>query len=308
MNTQRAELRHADNPDSIFTSGRCVVCDSSTNHLLWSEKLPEHLGVEQFSYKGEKNFHGRIVECCSCHHRFVHPFPIHANSLYAEVEDPFYLATEKYRAHTFAAFLDLKESFVPSRGSLLDIGSYTGLFLEIAQKRGYRVSGAELSNWAASIARTRGFQVHSLPVEELDTVNESFDCITAFDVFEHLENPKSAAQEIRKKLNRGGCFFVIVPDMASWHAKLLGERHWLVILMHYHYFNAKNFKRLLLDAGFTKVETVSAPPYRLSIENARNWAKGTPLSPFFEVLGRIPLVKRFEIRLRASIAAICYTD
>ncbi len=305
---QSAETIYPPVPSHDDSEMRCVVCDSKESRLLWREKLPENLDSAQFSYKGEKNYHGRIVECVTCGHRYVHPFPVSANTLYAEVEDPFYLQTEKYRVQTFMDFLNLKEAHVPTKGSLLDVGCYTGVFLQIAKERGYEVSGVELSTWAASVARSRGFTVHETPIEQCSALPGTYDTICAFDVFEHLENPKTAAENIRKKLNKGGCFFAIVPDMASWHAKILGEHHWLVILMHYHYFNKTNFRRMLLRAGFSRVEVFRSPPYRLSIERARNWAKGTPLSPIFNILGRIPLVNKLQIRLQAGIAVLCYND
>lgn len=285
----------------------CVVCGGKEAKLLWKERLPETIDASQFSYKGNKKFHGRIVECSDCRHRYVAPIPMCADSFYAAVEDEFYLETEEYRVQTFAEFLDFKERFAPKRGSLLDIGCYTGVFLSVAKKRGYSVAGTELSSWAAGIARSRGFDVVELPVEQLDE-QEQFDNISAFDVFEHLEDPRSAAEIVCKKLKKGGCFFATVPDMHSWHTKILGEHHWLVILMHYHYFNARNFRSMLLSAGFSRVDVYQSPPYRLPLNRVRNWAKGTPLSFIFQILGRLPIVRNLEIRLRASLYAICYND
>lgn len=303
--TATAEVSRDKCPSGQY---RCVVCDSTESRLLWDAKLPPSIDALQFSYKGNKNFHGRIVECSRCGHRQVWPIPVSANALYAAVEDPFYVETEAYRRRTFEEFLDRKERFAPRHGSLLDIGCYTGTFLQVAAERGYQGSGIELSSWAAGVARSKGFTVHEVPIEGLDRNKDTFDNISAFDVFEHLEDPKAAARMLRDKLNPGGCFFVVVPDMACWHAKILGEKHWLVILMHYHYFNRKNFRRMLQDAGFSRVEVCTSPPYRLSIEKARNWAKGTPLSPLFAVLGKIPFVRKFEIHLHAGIYALCFRD
>ena len=47
--------------------------------------------------------------------------------------------------------------------------------------------------------------------------NESFDCILAIEVFEHLENPEVFVDEAYRVLNKTGIMFVTVPFMFHEH-------------------------------------------------------------------------------------------
>jgi SAM-dependent methyltransferase len=286
----------------------CCVCGGAERRELWPARLPPAFDASFFSYQKKTRCHGRIVECRACGHRCVDPIPADGDRFYSEVVDPFYLATEPARKRTFAAFLDFKESLAPRRGSLLDVGCSTGVFLSLAAERGYRAEGIELSSWAVDVARARGCSVRRMGIEQLAGDAATYDAITAFDVMEHLARPQEAARTLRQRLNPGGCLVAVSPDMGSWHARLLGENHWLVILMHYHYFVRENFRRMLRNAGFARVDVYRSPPYRLPIRQARNWAEGTALAPAFRLLGRVPFVRDAELRLRAGLYAVCFAD
>lgn len=226
--------------------------------------------------------------------------------MYREVTDQYYVSTEAQRRRTFDDFLDAKERLAKQRGRLLDIGCYTGLFLEAARRRGYKAEGLEPCRWAAAIARQKGFAVRESTIEALDPAWSGFDNVTSFDVIEHLQDPMSAARIIRSLLAPGGCWTVVVPDMAAWHARLLGSRHWLVVLMHLHYFTLRTFELLLARAGFSRFTVVAAPAYRMRLGDAMEYGKYNPVLRYPLALLRSLRLQNFEIQLQAGLMGVAW--
>lgn len=291
----------------VHDSSFCCVCGSAETKVVWRANLPSQIDASEFSYMGNKKYHGQVVRCRGCGHRFVHPLPVDSQMMYAQVIDDHYLNTEPQRQRTFEDFLDLKESFCPDRGTLLDIGCNTGVFLEVASRRGYEAEGIELSNWAVDIAQKRQLTVRQGALEDLAGINADFNTITAFDVIEHLSDPLKALTVARSLLSNNGCFIATVPDMSTWHAKLLGRHHWLVVLMHSHYFTRTTLSLLMLRAGFSKVQIVSAPPYRSRVVDAAKYLLYNNLLMYpGSVLSRIPFLKNLEIRLKASLFCVAW--
>lgn len=285
----------------------CCVCGCYEVNVIWPAQLPPRIDSIEFSYAGNKMYHGEVVRCRSCGHLFVYPLPVDSQKLYSQVVDEFYLKMEGQRRRTFEAFLDLKEQFCPTRGALLDVGCSTGIFLQIAALRGYRAEGIELSKWAVGIAQGRRLNVRNISLEDLADMNKFYDTITAFDVIEHMADPLKALILIRSQLREGGCFVATVPDMNTWHARLFGRHHWLVVLMHFHYFTRRTFSRLLKRSGFLKFHIVSAPPYRIRFKDAAGYFEcHRLLKYFFVILSRFYWIKNLEIRLKASLFCVAW--
>jgi hypothetical protein len=59
---------------------------------------------------------------------------------YADVEDQAHLSEKQSRQLTYERELDQLEALCTGR-ELLDVGSYTGFFLDLARRRGWRVLG-----------------------------------------------------------------------------------------------------------------------------------------------------------------------
>jgi predicted TPR repeat methyltransferase len=179
------------------------------------------------------------------------------------------------------------------------------MFLDVARRRGYAVTGLELSHWATRIARERGHHVREGSAETLQTLTEQYDTITAFDVLEHLADPVSTARTIRSRLKPDGCFAATVPDTGCWHARLLGSRHWLVVTMHVQYFTRETLQRMLKNAGFSRITIVPAPPYRLRVVDAAAYSSANAvLRVPFALLKRLPGINQLELRLTASLFVV----
>jgi 2-polyprenyl-3-methyl-5-hydroxy-6-metoxy-1,4-benzoquinol methylase len=136
------------------------------------------------------------------------------------------------------------ERFVPP-GGILDIGCWTGSFLDAAAQRGWSAVGIEPSQWAAARARTRGLSVRCGTLDEVNFDGERFRAVVACDVLEHLLDPCAAVRSISALLEPGGVLYVTVPNAGSAVARLLGKRWWSVLPMHVQYFTRSSMRELL---------------------------------------------------------------
>jgi len=112
---------------------------------------------------------------------------------------------------------DLFDQVPVSCQSFLEIGCGEGsLGEQIKSARGGRVVGIEPDPAAAAIAATRLDHVHVGRIEEvLDHIEETFECIIAGDVLEHLVDPWTTLRELRRNLAPGGVLVASIPNIAS---------------------------------------------------------------------------------------------
>src|SRR5437763_13947520 len=111
------------------------------------------------------------------------------HDLYRRMRDDDYLVEEEGRRRTARRLLDMLDP-APSSGRLLEVGCGHGLLLDEARRRGWSVTGLDLSMEAAHHARERlGLDVIEQPLEEASLGDERFDAVVIADVLEHLDDP-----------------------------------------------------------------------------------------------------------------------
>ncbi len=103
----------------------------------------------------------------------------------------------------------------------LDIGSGKGAFFVRAMREFDKDAyGIDISEYAISSApkeiKKRLYQVDA-NIEDLPFENDSFELVTAFRLFEHIENLTHLTIEIRRILNKNGILFITVPTL--WNIK-----------------------------------------------------------------------------------------
>lgn len=229
---------------------------------------------------------GTILRCASCEAVFLPPErqAAAAESLYGE---DYFTEREGYFFHDgvvdgsghesahvadFRAGLDLIESHGGGRGSLLDVGCATGSFLSVAQAKGWRCSGVEVSTFAAAEARQRtGCEVFCGKLEDAPYDGASFDAITMWDLLEHLPDPLVGLETARRLLKPGGFLLVNTPNENSLLrrvARLLyrgsggsitAPVNRLYHRYHLYYFAAETLGVLFRRAGFDVVAMDTKP-------------------------------------------------
>jgi SAM-dependent methyltransferase len=171
---------------------------------------------------------------------------------YEAVEDPLYIEEREGRVLTFEKHLKPLELMTgsPDGRSLLDVGCYTGVFVEIAQHHGWQAWGVEPSRWAVTQAQGRGLHVILGTLATADLPEAYFDVVTLWDVIEHLTDPRAALQHTLRLLRPGGLAVIHTIDIESPFARLMGARWPWLMEMHIHYFSRRTLCVMLKQCGF----------------------------------------------------------
>ncbi len=153
---------------------------------------------------------------------------------------------------SFKKYLQLIEKHSGKKGKLVDVGAATGFFLVLAQEAGFEVSGVEISDFAASIAREKGLNVITGTLDSLSThPKESVDAMTLLDVIEHMPDPERDLRIAHTLLTHGGVLVANTPNSGSLYARMMGMKwHLVVPPEHIHYFNKKGIVELFDRVGF----------------------------------------------------------
>jgi 2-polyprenyl-3-methyl-5-hydroxy-6-metoxy-1,4-benzoquinol methylase len=171
----------------------------------------------------------------------------------------------------FKRWLDLLEAR-KSKGRLLDIGCGIGIFLKIAQDRGWDGYGVDVSDDAVEIARNR-LQVNACAgtIVEAHFADSFFDVVTLLDSFEHLPDPLKDLAAIRKVLKNDGLILLNTPNERALlrlvahvlYGISLGKWTYPIRKLfheyHLYYYSAKTLETTLCRAGFSVVYRESKP-------------------------------------------------
>lgn len=140
----------------------------------------------------------------------------------------------------------------PSR--LFDLGCGTGVFVEQAGRQGWGAVGAEVSAYAADVARSRGLNVTCESIEDFSPAAEAYDCVTMWDVIEHLRDPGAALGKLAKALRPCGILALSTGDITAACARLCGSRwHLFNLPEHLYFFSPRSLRGLLGQAGLSVV-------------------------------------------------------
>jgi len=143
-------------------------------------------------------------------------------------------------------FKTLQKHKDAERLSILEVGCGSGLFTELALKKGFSVFSIEPDPVAFKVAQFRNID-NAKRIQNVDifqfSIREKFDVVILHDVLEHIENDAGAIEKISTFLNQDGILIVSVPA----HSFLFGNHD--VQLGHYRRYNRKSL-RLVLQGYF----------------------------------------------------------
>ena len=198
--------------------------------------------------------HTQIVTCRICGHVYANPRwdPDELMEAYASVEDALYVDEREGREKTFARHLRSIENYAGSGSgqSLLDVGAYIGVFVEIARSQGWDAQGVEPSRWAVEEAESLGLPVFEGTLEAGHLDGKQFDVVTLWDVIEHMDDPSAELSRIFALLKPGGYIAVHTMDIDSLASKMMGSRWPWLMDMHIHYFSRTTLTKMLEKKGF----------------------------------------------------------
>ena len=142
-------------------------------------------------------------------------------------------------------------------GRILDIGTSVGQFLFVARKAGWDISGVEVSEAAADMARQHyKINIDVGTLEDVDFGNDLFDVVTLWHVFEHFPDPMQSLKKIHSLLKKDGLLVIELPNIGSKKAINAGVK-WSYLLPseHLFYYTPVTISRFLEKAHF-KIETI----------------------------------------------------
>jgi SAM-dependent methyltransferase len=210
----------------------------------------------------------RIVQCSNCGLMFASPLaasnlagylvppdhvqPLHDDS--AEVRRgrdklPDYLAIEPVLAALF-----------PTRGQVIEVGSYSGLLLEHFRRAGWAVLGIEPDGRGVEYARRRfAIDVRQGTLGSVKLDPGSATVVLMLHVIEHVDDPVADVGAVARLLKPGGVFVIETPTYDSLAYRLLGRRERsLSCDGHIYFYTERTLSALLAQAGFNllRVERV----------------------------------------------------
>jgi len=156
-----------------------------------------------------------------------------------------------YRGRREIIARELARLPIPRGGHVLDAGCGSGRTLLELVPYG-RVSGIELNEDAAEVARGRGeFDVRIGRLEELPWDQDTFDLITCLDVIEHTPDDVVTLRELRRVSRPGAWLLITVPAYQA-----LWSRH-DEINHHFRRYSRRRLARAIDESGWRLVRTTS---------------------------------------------------
>lgn len=234
----------------------CLICGSIEYAPRWQ--------LRDWAYELPGEF--QLVTCRACGHVYQNPRPTLSSigAYYPDDYTPFRRAIDDEPNAILRAIRHrqwrtrcMQVARLRDGGRLLDVGASTGMFLNELRRYGsWTLAGVELSERAAQYARDT-FQLNMFTgqIEAAPWPPASFDVITAWDVVEHLPEPRAALIKMRDLIKDDGYIIVSVPNGDSFDAKIFG-RYWIGLdpPRHMSVFNLDGLRRLMQSAGF-EIET-----------------------------------------------------
>lgn len=231
----------------------CDVCRQKFHVQLFAATARDHKANMYNCTSAHHASHGRIVQCLVCGLVATNPklSEKELSGLYSDVVDQTYVDNIPARVATFEYNLSRVKNFLPAHAKLLDVGSYYGVFLDVARKNGFQVQGIEPSRAASGFAKEHyKLDVHTGTLESSSNLANDFDVVTSWDVMEHFYSPMTEIFAINRKLKLGGVFSFCTLNWDNWYAKLLGERWPWMMDMHLYYFDDRVMQDMMRRAGF----------------------------------------------------------
>jgi len=238
------------------------------------------------------------VRCSACSTVYMSPRPSPG------VMNAYYSSSENYQfwaEHIFPASEDarrdkvcaprleqilamMKRAGIARGGRLVEIGPGFGTFAALAQVSGAfdDVQVIEPTPEMAAACRERGVRVIEQRVEDALPAGVRADVLVAFEVIEHLFDPRDMVLRCMDLLGPGGLLVLTCPNSDGFDISWLGAASLAVDAEHVNLFNPRGLRTLLESCGFDVIEQTT--PGQLDVEFVHraivDGAVDPPVDPF----------------------------
>jgi SAM-dependent methyltransferase len=224
----------------------------------------------------------RVVVCASCGFLYRHPGvrPERLGDLYGSGTYGSFL-TGHYAGHRQRRYRLVMDAFAPlfSAGEarrLLDFGSGSGLFLEVAHRRGFDGYGVDLAPDAVEYARSRPGGANSFcgsPRDVPEIAAGGFDVVTLWSVLAHLPSSAEDLTMLRGLLTDDGALLILTVNANSLELKAERAQWGGFTPNHLKFFSPSTLCLLLQNAGFGAVVIRPMLPDEVAVGKARLTAR-----------------------------------
>ncbi len=146
------------------------------------------------------------------------------------------------------------KSLLNHSSKVLEIGCSTGQFLHTIKEHVNEVVGIELDQSHAKFARENcNLNVYDRSINETPILENYFDVIFMFQVFEHIPNPIEFLSEYKKYLKPNGIIYIEVPNVNDALLSIYdmpSYQKFYFRLPHSYYYSELTLQKTLEKAGF----------------------------------------------------------
>ena len=196
--------------------------------------------------------------CKYCNSVFIDPIPLHKlniiypdnyysynikNNFISKIKDQI----DKYK------FRNILSKIEKSEISILDIGGGDGHKLDLCKSIDSRVSSTtiiDINNKVQSLAQSKGHYFILSSVEDYNFARK-YDLVLAYNLIEHLNNPKHFLSKISGLLDDDGLLVIQTPNIDCVDAICFGRQYWagLHCPRHWILFNETSLRNLISSVG-----------------------------------------------------------
>lgn len=229
-----------------------------------------------------RKFDMHFVECRRCRTIYANPRPTPAllaeyyttSQNYAYFSRHIFPASEEHRRTGILRprvrrLRTLLERHGGAHRTLLEVGAGFGTFQQELRDAGLfeRVIAVEPTPDLAETCRRRGLEVIEAPIEQVSHETLRVDVVAAFEVLEHLFDPRAFVTGCARFLNPGGMLILTCPNGRGFDIELLGPISESVDVEHLNLLNPPALQVLLESCGLEALEITT--PGQLDAELVR---------------------------------------
>lgn len=261
-------------------SRACPVCGASEDRsqLFAKENIDqEKISALSFASRKPPELMSHRLVCCNDCDLVYAPTPPSVEELASAYHSADYDSSEEAmdaaKAYLNASLPVIQK--LPQLGRALEIGTGTGVFLELLAKAGFQtLVGVEPSKAAIDAAplATQAWIQHGI-FEEKNFQPESFDFICCFMTLEHVQDPMALTQSVYRLLKKGGAFVSVTHDYRSFVNRVLGMRSPIIDIEHMQLFSKKSTEEMFVRAGYKNVVASSF----MNSYSLQYWLRLSPL-------------------------------
>lgn len=203
-----------------------------------------------------------LVKCDRCGLVYVNPRPSkevvysrYSSDYFQKEYLPYLEKSRKDVRRLYKNILDLLCEHVQVQYSrkMLEIACGTGLFMHLAQQRGFAVEGIEYNQSLIEHGmKNYGLKITRADIDEVSLPSSYYNAVVLLDFIEHCLDPFRVLSECYNCLKPNGVIFLSTPNIESKPFEELGGE-WDMIgpSEHLYYFTKQTIKQILEKAGLT---------------------------------------------------------